>query len=210
MLKILQTFYVVLIILSLNLSFSKLMAKDQEADSLKTVLKGLEYLQKSGKLDAKGKLTLGRVYFYLAVEDKTMLEKGENYFQAIQSDFKPEASAYLAALEAIRAKNAIWPNDKWNIANSALSKMDKAVETWPDNIEVRFVRASTCYYLPFFFNRKDQVKSDFIVLSKLIPSGYNAYPNHLIRNICDFILKSEYLPESQAKRLKSFYQESVI
>lgn len=179
-------------------------------DSLYTVMQGLELLHKTGKLDSKGRLSLGRVYFYLAVENKEILQKGEIYFKDLLKEKKAESSAYLAALEAIRAKNALWPMDKWTIANSALAKMDLAVDAYPENIEVRFVRASTCFYLPFFFNRKDQVKSDFSILAKLLPSSYNLYPENLIRNICDFILKSDYLSSSEETNLKKFYQKIMI
>lgn len=179
-------------------------------DSLYTVMQGLESLHKSGKLDSKGKLSLGRVYFYLAVEDKEILKKGETFFQEFLGEKKAESSAYLAALEAIHAKNALWPMDKWTIANSALAKMDLVVNAYPENIEVRFVRASTCYYLPFFFNRKDQVKSDFSTLTKLLPLAYLQYPENLIRNICDFMLKSDYLTEPEEKELKRFYQQTYM
>lgn len=179
-------------------------------DSLNTVMQGLELLHKSGKLDSKGKLSLGRVYFYLAVENKEILKKGESFFQELLKEKKAESSAYLAALEAIRAKNALWPMDKWTIANSALTKMDLVVDAYPENIEVRFIRASTCFYLPFFFNRKDQVKSDFSKLVKLLPSSHNLYPENLIRNICDFMLNSDYLSESEETNLKKFYQQILI
>jgi hypothetical protein len=193
-----------LFILFSLLLFSFSWAKSSSVDSLKTVMTALETLHKTGKLDSNGKLNLGRVYFYLAVEDKDILEKGEKYFKLMGNERKAESTAYLAALEAIRAKNALWPMDKWTIANSALSKMDQVVEANPDNIEVRFIRASTCYYLPFFFNRKDQVKSDFVILAQLIPVGYSNYPAHLIRNISSFILKSNYLPEKNAESLRKF------
>ena len=195
-----------LIILLALLLFSFSWAKSSSVDSLKTVMTALETLHKTGKLDSNGKLNLGRVYFYLAVEDKDILEKGEKYFKLMGNEKKAESAAYLAALEAIRAKNAIWPMDKWTIANSALSKMDQVVDANPDNIEVRFIRASTCYYLPFFFNRKDQVKSDFVILAQLIPVRYSNYPTHLIRNISSFILKSNYLPEKNAESMRKFLQ----
>jgi hypothetical protein len=179
-------------------------AEASSVDSLRTVMTALETLHKTGKLDSNGKLNLGRVYFYLAVDDKEILEKGEKHFKLMGNERKAESAAYLAALEAIRAKNALWPMDKWTIANSALAKMDQVVEANPENIEVRFIRASTCYYLPFFFNRKDQVKSDFILLAHLIPVGYTSYPSHLIRNISSFILKSNYLPEKNAVSLRQF------
>lgn len=189
---------VILFLLMLGTIRLEANSKDGTAkDSLLVVKTGLETLNRAGKLDNKGKLSLGRVYFYLAVEDKSMIEKGVEFFAGLQSVYPGEAAAYIAGFEALRAKNALWPIDKWNLAQSALGKMDKAVESHPHNIEVRFIRASTCYYLPFFFNRKDQVIQDFRVLVKLIPGGATAYPEHLIRNISRFILDSGYLSESE-------------
>lgn len=190
--------FFVFLILSVGMTRLEANSKNiSSKDSLLVVKTGLETLHRSGKLDNKGKLGLGRVYFYLAVEDKSMIEKGQEFFSNLKSVYPGESAAYLAGFEALKAKNALWPIDKWNLAQSALSKMDKAVEEHPQNIEVRFIRASTCYYLPFFFNRKDQVIQDFRVLVKLIPGGASAYPEHLIRNISRFILDSGYLSESE-------------
>lgn len=184
--------------------------KQSERDSILVQTKILETRKVSGNSNQAELLALGRLYFYLAVEDKSYLEKGTHHFTEIKnipnSTHIAEAEMYIQALNAIRAKNAIWPADKWSIANKALVEMDKIILKYPDNIEVRFIRASTCYYLPFFFNRKEQVKNDFVVLTKLIPNRHNNYPIHLIRNICDFMMKSGYLSPEKYTQVQSFYR----
>lgn len=182
----------------------------ENIDSVQIQMIKLERLNQLQRLDNTGKLSLGRIYFYLAVENKEYIEKGEILFQELNtptSEYKGEAQMYMAALEAIRAKNALWPSDKWSIANSALSKMDKTVSKYPENVEVRFIRASTCYYLPFFFNRKEQVKQDFVFLAQRIPQRYKDYPKELIGNMCEFIVKSDYLGGEVNDRMIEFQRD---
>jgi hypothetical protein len=180
-----------------------------ERDSILIKAKILESKKLTSQLDASGLIELGRLFFYLAVEDKNYLTKAFALFDEIKSGanntYRGESVMYLQALHAIRAKNALWPADKWSIANKALAQMDKIILQYPDNIEIRFIRASTCFYLPFFFNRKEQVKNDFIILSKLIPKSHLRYPKHLIRNICGFMLDSGYLSNEHFTEIKSLY-----
>jgi hypothetical protein len=189
-----------------------LFAKEKQngRDSILVQTKILETRITSGNINHSDYISLGRLYFYLAVDDKTYLEKGTIFFSEIKdlpkSPYIGESEMYIQALNAIRAKNALWPADKWSIANKALAEMDKIILKYPDNIEIRFIRASTCYYLPFFFNRKEQVKNDFIILSKLIPNWHDKYPLHLIRNICDFMIKSGYLSPQQNTQIQRFYK----
>lgn len=202
---------IVLTIILLQFSLTGIAKEKQsERDSILVQTKILEARKTSGNIKQSELLALGRLYFYLAVEDKSYLEKGSAHFSEMKSvqnsRYFGEAEMYLQALNAIRAKNALWPTDKWSIANKALIEMDKIILKYPENIEIRFIRASTCYYLPFFFNRKEQVKNDFVILTNLIPIRHENYPLHLIRNICDFMMKSGYLSPEKNTQVQSFYQ----
>ncbi|RME75446.1 MAG: hypothetical protein D6776_03215 [Planctomycetota bacterium] len=71
------------------------------------------------------------------------------------------ALAYYGSARTLAAKRswAFWR--KGELAEEGLRLMDDAVAAAPGDLEVRFIRAISCYALPFFFDRGDQAASDF-------------------------------------------------
>lgn len=178
-------------------------------DSLLLETKKLEKMKQSGALSIAEKRQLGRLYFYLSVEQKDFIHKGKTYLSSLgrSIEFSGFREMYMAGLKALEAKYALWPLEKWQLANEALKEMDYVVENHFEDPEIRFIRASTCYYLPFFFNRQNQVKEDFLFISKCLieQKNINTYPTHLLRNICSFILDSGILKGKEKNDLTAFY-----
>jgi hypothetical protein len=202
------TRFIILLYILWGIGMPSVFSKTSEKDSLLRVASQLEKVLLNHPTEPTHQLELGRVYFYLAVDNEEFISKGDQHFRKMNQhspNLKGEANIYLAAIHALRAKNATWPMDKWNLANKALSDMDKVVERYPNNIEIRFIRASTCYYLPFFFNRKDQVKSDFLILVNQLSTKENKYPVSLLKSICLFIMNSQYLEAPYIASLKNYF-----
>lgn len=178
-------------------------------DSLLLETKKLEKMKQSGALSIAEKRQLGRLYFYLSVEQKDFIHKGKTYLSSLgrSVEFSGFKEMYMAGLKALEAKYALWPLEKWQLANDALKEMDYIVKNHFEDPEIRFIRASTCYYLPFFFNRQNQVKEDFLFISKCLieQKNINTYPTHLLRNICSFILDSGILKGKEKNDLSAFY-----
>jgi hypothetical protein len=88
-------------------------------------------------------------------------------FRALAHDYpdKPVVEAYSGSLELLEAARtwAIW--DKRRLANEGLQKMDQAVNRAPGDLEARFIRAASCWHLPFFYKRKEQAGDDFTVIA---------------------------------------------
>ena len=94
-------------------------------------------------------------------------DKARTSFAALERDYpdQPVVEAYSGSLELLQAARtwAIW--DKRRLANGGLEKMDQAVNRAPADLEARFIRAASCWHLPFFYKRKEQAANDFTVIA---------------------------------------------
>jgi hypothetical protein len=108
-----------------------------------------------------------RQYFANLQGDRAAGYQARASFRALAHDY-PEQSvveAYSGSLELLEAARtwAIW--DKRRLANEGLQKMDQAVNHAPGDLEARFIRAASCWHLPFFYKRKEQAANDFTVIA---------------------------------------------
>ncbi|MCS7074598.1 MAG: hypothetical protein NZ108_09040 [Bacteroidia bacterium] len=175
------------------------------SDSLRKQIQALEGENQTKTLPSQQLLELGRLYFYASVEDESYLSKAEILFQRLLSDSELSYTAkmYQATLLTLKAKHAFWPQDKFKYCNQGLELMDKIVQIAPNQLEIRFLRASTCFYLPFFFNRKQQAIADFKVILTLLPKAIGQYPNSLLNNICSFLRETKLLQPAELAQLQT-------
>jgi hypothetical protein len=59
----------------------------------------------------------------------------------------------------------------------------------PRDVEIRYLRLTSCYYLPFFLGRKFSVKEDFRMLAEQLPLQAERFPARWVFAIADFVLK---------------------
>jgi hypothetical protein len=108
-----------------------------------------------------------RQYFANLQGDHAAGDKARASFAALVHDYpdRPVVGAYSGSLELLEAARtwAIW--DKRRLANEGLQKMDQAVNRAPGDLEARFIRAASCWHLPFFYKRKEQAANDFTVIA---------------------------------------------
>jgi hypothetical protein len=106
-------------------------------------------------------------YFANLQGNRAAGDQARTSFAALVRDYpgQPAVEAYSGSLELLEAARtwAIW--DKRRLANEGLQKMDQAVNRAPGDLEARFIRAASCWHLPFFYKRKEQAASDFTVIA---------------------------------------------
>ena len=137
-----------------------------------------------------------REKFYAAVEDKKQIEPAIKLFERIARE-KPEyagrAEVYTGALIALKGKHAFFPHTKFKWAKRGLAIMDNGLKKVPDDIEALFIHGMSCYYLPFFFQRRDDAQQDFKEIIKQMPSQADTYPPKLVVHIITFLLENAEL-----------------
>lgn len=109
--------------------------------------------------------------FELSVDDEEHLAPARALYTRIARSNRSgrgRAVVYLGALDLVEAKHAFWPHNKYALANSGLSKMEKGLKMDPEDIESRFVHAAICHELPFIFGCGDDVERDFTVIASLL------------------------------------------
>lgn len=145
------------------------------------------------------KLSLARQLFYKSVENSQTIDEAITLFQQIAENeqYAGVASTYIGALIALKGKFAFLPTAKYSHVMKGLRLMDNGIEISPDNIEARFIRGMTCFYLPFFFYRKQTAQEDFEVVVRQLETTYHQYDTQIVLNIIDFLLKNIELSDSE-------------
>jgi tetratricopeptide (TPR) repeat protein len=91
--------------------------------------------------------------------------------------------AYLGSAYTLASRDAFPGPKKMEHLKVGLKTMDKAVESDPENIPTRFIRAVNNYNLPTFINRRDNAREDFEILLSQIkkkPDQLNPLTNQAI------------------------------
>jgi hypothetical protein len=149
-------------------------------------------------------VTQARQLFYQSVEDAQAIEKAILLFRKIgrEKACKGLALTYIGALTALRGKYAFSPIAKYRHVLNGLRLMDRGIAKSRDNIEARFIRGMTCFYLPFFFNKKKTAYSDFRAIVKQLHKDYHLYDAQLIMHVTDFLLKHAELNTEETRTIK--------
>ncbi len=149
-------------------------------------------------------LDMARQLFYSSVENEKALEKAFNLFQKIgeQESYEGMALTYIGALTALKGKYAFSPISKYRWVLKGLQVMDQAIMMNPENIEARFIRGMTCFYLPFFFRRKKTAYGDFQFIVSKIKEEFYHYDGQMMLNVIQFLLDHAKLDEEEIQTLQ--------
>ena len=101
----------------------------------------------------------------------------------------PVYRAYDGALVILKGKHAIWPPSKLKYVRRGLEVLDAQVRAQPSNVEIRYLRLLSCYYLPGILGRGWSVDDDFERLAELLPEAKDAYPPELFETMVRFVLE---------------------
>jgi len=174
-----------------------------------TLTSGLQYLQQVEKAlrtnpnDSSLLLARLRTYYFLSVSEYDSLHGAWKRYYEMKGLLHPDLdSAYKGALHVVASKHALWPPDKLDFLKTAQPLLDNAVTRSPMQIEIRYLRLMSCYYLPFFFGRAWSVREDLSALALLLPKVGTEYPPGLIVKITSFVLENAHeLSTDQKKAL---------
>jgi phytoene synthase len=131
------------------------------------------------------------------VGSKTSLTKAEGAMRASL------VLAYRGALDVVEARHAFWPNARLTPLRRGLPQLDTAVARLPDNPEIRYLRLTSTYYLPFFLGRSWSVREDFKSLATQLPTAHAQYPTDWYVALVDFVLDKGDLPEQEKRALRA-------
>lgn len=151
-----------------------------------------------------------RSLFYRSIENEDIIASAEKTFRELQqldTRYEGRAVTYLGALTALKGKHAFWPHEKWRLANEGIEQMDRGVALSPNDIEALFIHGSTCYYLPFFFNRADDAQRKFKRILRLLPSQLREYDATLLQNVLDFLAQHAEFGTREQEQLKAVQQQ---
>jgi len=145
-----------------------------------------------------------RQLFYQSVAHKDSLEKAIRLFEKIKKNeaYEGMALTYIGALTALKGKFAFLPIAKYRRVLQGLELMDQGIRKSPGNIEARFIRGMTCFYLPFFFDRKKTAHEDFRHIVLKLYTEADHYDAGLIINVTDFLIENAELTAEELQRIK--------
>ena len=158
----------------------------------------------------EGVLEIARKQFYAAVEDKKQIEPTIQLFERIgriAPKYAGRTQVYIGALVSLRGKHAFFPHTKLKWVNRGLAIMDSGLERDSDDIEARFIHGTTCYYLPFFFRRRDDAQRDFKEIVKRLPQQMDTYSPKLITHVVAFLLENAKLTRDEKAYLQTPFAE---
>ncbi|MBN2013179.1 hypothetical protein JW960_27860 [candidate division KSB1 bacterium] len=143
--------------------------------------------------------------FYESVNDKDKIDPAIALFEQIQ-ETEPalvgRAQTYIGTLIALKGKHAFMPYNKYKWVIKGLEIMDQGVAADPDDVESLFIHSSTCYYLPFFFNRGEDAQQKFRQILELLPDQFNKYNASMLLNVLDFIENNGQLNANEIGNLQ--------
>ena len=155
---------------------------------------------------AEKMLEVARKQFYAAVEDEKRIEPTIALFEQIgerEPEYVGRTQVYIGALVALKGKHAFFPHTKLKWVNRGLAIMDGGLKKDLEDIEALFIHGTTCYYLPFFFQRRDDAQRDFKEIIKQMPLQVHAYDPKLITNIVVFLLENAKLTPDEKVYLQA-------
>ncbi len=155
-------------------------------------------------------LQQGRTLYHLSVDDKDMVRPALHIFEEIQNRFpelKGKAMCYIGSLYALKGKHAFWPFRKLSWVKKGLAVMDSALQYAPDDIEIRFIRGSTMFFLPSFFDREHDALQDFHRILALLPENTGQSNPGTLKNALTFIRENITLSSEEKAKVDSMLED---
>ena len=150
---------------------------------------------------------LQRLYF-LSAQNETYLPAFEDTLQLLIQRYGPYPSLQMyrygsLALKARYSSNLI---EKKNYLFTAIASMDAQVARTPDDIEVRFIRGSFYYYLPFFLGKRKSAQEDINAIAQILQSQSSMlkalYDREVLQAIVEFLDQTGWVSEERIREIR--------
>lgn len=158
-------------------------------------------------------LESARENFYKATEEEEAVDKAISQFQQIKKiepDLNGLAEVYIGSLTALKATYTYWPNKKMEWAKKGIAIMDEGLAKDPNNIESLFIYGTTCYYLPFFFEKGKDAENSLLKILDLLEAGRTIPEKELLKNAIQFIIDNIEPKGEKLKQAKKFLKQLQI
>jgi|GEM_PF-3230239 len=135
-----------------------------------------------------------RHYYELAPNNETALDSLLNICN--QNGSVAEIKGYFYAGQCIQAKFAKNPWQKYTLCKNALSNLNRLVNNFEQNVEIRYIRFSVEVNLPAYLPFENHIEADknFILIN--LNTNHSNY--HRIKK---FIIKEGKLTETEKKQI---------
>lgn len=149
--------------------------------------------------------------YFLAVQSERYMEEAERAIQSLIRIYGPQPpiQMYLYGLTALKARYSLNPLQKRDFFYQAVSQMDAMVRQCPNDPEIRFLRGSFYYYLPFFLGKRKEAEDDLRTLTRLLlqsPDLYRKrYTSEVLQAIVGFLEQSGWIEKGEIQRLRRLY-----
>ncbi len=115
-----------------------------------------------------------RVLYMKATKNEELLDSAISYFEKLAKSDTSLAGVsitYIGSLTMCRAVFTGWPNKKISWVNASLPIIDQGVALDSLSIESQFIYGSSCYFLPFLWDRSDGAKEKLLQVTRQIGEG---------------------------------------
>ncbi len=153
---------------------------------------------------------LQRLYF-LSAQNATYLKPFEDTLQLLVTRYGPYPTIQMYRYGALALKARYSPNllEKKDYLYTAIAGMDAQVARTPNDPEVRFIRGSFYYYLPFFLGKRKAAQDDIRTLSTLLETQAQEltqlYEKEVLRAMTEFIAQTGWVEEERTEKLRKLY-----
>lgn len=147
-----------------------------------------------------------RAAYYQAIESNAPVDSVINAFESFGAEekvYRTIADAYIGSLTAFKGRDAFWPQQKLDYVKQGMGLLDEALATSDGNLEVIFIHATTCSYLPFFFGRKDDAREGFKVIAERLPNETEGVDDSLVVNITEFLSGTDLMTKDELEALQN-------
>lgn len=146
-----------------------------------------------------------RALYIEAGDRREAIDDAQALIDRLQPEAKaePVVEAFEGAFEVVRAKYSFWPFSKLKHVRRGLPVLDRLVEDHPDDVEIRFLRLISCYYLPGIMGRKATVRADLSSLCDLLPAARGEFPQPWFTRMVSFVLGSSDIEPSSRIELQA-------
>lgn len=142
-----------------------------------------------------------------AIKSPKVTDSLYNNLQAINKK-TPLVLGYFGALQALKAKDNWNPYKKVKLLVSSHKTMEQAVNTSPNDMEIRFLRFSIQFYLPGFLGlSKDMANDKNMIVQQLKQKHYGLADKDYLKNIMKFMIDSK---QCTAQEVAFLHEQSAV
>lgn len=119
----------------------------------------------------------------------------------------PLTLGYLGTLEALKAKHAWNPYQKYKLVKKGINTLNTAVKEAPHDLEIRFMRYTIEYYTPSFLGLNTHLNTDKEKMISILQSQkFNKNELELTKAIAKFLIDTKTCTPEQIQILKPYVQ----